>query len=139
MADIQRIAARVRHLRDKSRERDGRWADILEIRKGNLNKVFPSLFSDDYPKPMVANFIDIAARDVAEVIAPLPAFNCTVTNTVSDKARQKADKRTMIAAGYRDQSKLQTQMFTGADRYITFGMVPFVVEIDYDKKPQSLE
>lgn len=134
MADIQRISARVKHLRDKSRERDGRWADILEIRKGNLNKVFPSLFSDDYPKPMVANFIDIAARDVAEVIAPLPAFNCTVTNTVSDKARQRADKRTMIAAGYRDQSKLQTQMFTGADRYITFGMVPFVVEIDYDKK-----
>ena len=130
MADIQRIAARVKHLRDKSRERDARWADVLEVRKGNINKVFPGLFPDDYPKPMVANFIDIAARDIAEVTAPLPAFNCNSTNAVSDRARQKADKRTMIAAGYRDQSRLQTQMFMGADRYVTFGMLPFIVEID---------
>lgn len=134
MADIQRISARVKHLRDKSRERDARWSDVLEVRKGNINKVFPGLFPDDYPKPMVANFIDIAARDVAEVTAPLPAFNCSATNTVSDRARSQADKRTMIAAGYRDQSHLQTQMFTGADRYVTFGMLPMVVEIDYDNK-----
>jgi hypothetical protein len=83
---------------------------------------------------MVANFIDIAARDVAEVIAPLPAFNCNATNVVSDAARKRADKRTMIVAGYRDQSRLQTHMFTGADRYITYGMVPFVVEIDYERQ-----
>jgi hypothetical protein len=83
---------------------------------------------------MVANFIDIAARDIAEVVAPLPAFNCNTTNAVSDRARSKADKRTQIAAGYRDQSRLGTQMFTAADRYITFGMLPFVVEIDYDKQ-----
>ena len=83
---------------------------------------------------MVANFIDIAARDVSEVIAPLPAFNCSSTNSVSDRARQKADKRTMIAAGYRDQSRLQTQMFTGADRYVTFGVLPILVEIDYERK-----
>jgi hypothetical protein len=107
---------------------------VREVRKGNINKVFPGLFPDDYPKPMVANFIDIAARDVAEVIAPLPAFNCNATNVVSDAARKRADKRTMIVAGYRDQSRLQTHMFTGADRYITFGMVPFVVEIDYERK-----
>jgi len=104
------------------------------VRKGNINKVFPGLFPDDYPKPMVANFIDIAARDVSEVIAPLPAFNCSSTNSVSDRARQKADKRTMIAAGYRDQSRLQTQMFTGADRYVTFGVLPILVEIDYERK-----
>ena len=134
MADIQQIAARVKQLREKARERDSRWADVLEVRKGNINKVFPGLFPDDYPKPMVANFIDIAARDVSEVIAPLPAFNCSATNSVSDRARQKADKRTMIAAGYRDQSRLQTQMFTGADRYITFGVLPILIEIDYERK-----
>lgn len=134
MADIQQIAARVKQLREKARERDSRWADVLEVRKGNISKVFPGLFPDDYPKPMVANFIDIAARDVSEVIAPLPAFNCSATNSVSDRARQKADKRTMIAAGYRDQSRLQTQMFTGADRYVTFGVLPILVEIDYERK-----
>ena len=134
MADIQRISARVKQLRDKARERDSRWADVFEVRKGNINKVFPGLFPDDYPKPMVANFIDIAARDTAEVLAPLPAFNCSATNSVSDRARQRADKRSMIVAGYRDQSKLQNQMFTGADRYITFGLMPILVEIDYDRK-----
>ena len=134
MADIQQIAARVKQLREKARERDSRWSDVLEVRKGNINKVFPGLFPDDYPKPMVANFIDIAARDVSEVIAPLPAFNCSATNSVSDRARQKADKRTMIAAGYRDQSRLQVQMFTGADRYVTFGLMPILIEIDYERK-----
>ena len=134
MADIQLIASRVRQLRDKARERDARWSDVYEVRKGNINKVFPGLFPDDYPKPMVANFIDIAARDVAEVIAPLPSVNCSATNSVSDRARQKADKRTMIASGYRDQSRLQTQMFTGADRYLTFGLMPILVEIDYERK-----
>ena len=131
---VEEISTRVRYLRRESQERDQRWTDVREVRKGNINKVFPGLFPEDYPKPMVANFIDIAARDVAEVIAPLPAFNCNATNAVSDRARQRADKRTMIVAGYRDQSRLQTNMFTGADRYITYGMVPFVVEIDYEKK-----
>ena len=134
MSDVDPIVTKVLYLRRKAAERDQRWADVLEVRKGNINKVFPGLFPDDYPKPLVANFIDVAARDVAEVISPLPAFNCSSTNSVSDRARTRSDRRTMIVAGYRDQSKLQTQMFTGADRYITFGILPFVVEIDYERK-----
>lgn len=134
MVDIDHIAARVMYLRRAAAERDQRWADVLEVRKGNINKVFPGLFPDDYPKPMVANQIDTIARDIAEVVAPLPAFNCSSTNSSSDRARAKADKRTMIVAGYRDQSMLQTQMFTGADRYLTFGILPFVIEVDYERK-----
>ena len=83
---------------------------------------------------MVANFIDVAARDIAEVIAPLPNISCSATNSISDRARSKADKRTMIAAGYRDQSRLQTQMYTGADRYITFGALPIIIEADHEDK-----
>lgn len=130
---VEQIAANYRVLKDRYNQRDARWSDLNEIRKGNLNSVFPGLFSNDYPKPMVANFIDVVARDVSEVIAPLPAFNCSSTNSVSDRARQRADKRTMIAAGYRDQSNLQTAMYTGADRYVTFGLLPFIVEPDYDR------
>jgi hypothetical protein len=129
---IEEITTAWYQLRQKYRNRDARWSDVLEVRKGNINNVFPGLFPAEYPKPMVANFIDVAARDIAEVIAPLPAINCSSSNAVSDRARAKADKRTMIAAGYRDQSRLQTQMFTGADRYITFGALPFVVEADYE-------
>jgi hypothetical protein len=107
---------------------------LLSIRQGNIQQVFPELFSSDFPKPMVANFIDVAARDIAEVIAPLPAFNCDTTDAISDRARKRADKRTMIAAGYRDTCNLQTQMYTGADRYVTFGMLAFIIEPDFENK-----
>jgi hypothetical protein len=132
--DIKDIANAVQQLRRKYSDRDARWADVLEVRKGNINRVFPGLFPDEYPKPMVANFIDVAARDISEVIAPLPNISCSATNSISDRARSKADKRTMIAAGYRDQSRLQTQMYTGADRYITFGALPIIIEADYEDK-----
>lgn len=134
MRNVDEVASRVRVLRQRYAARDARWADLAEIRKGNLNSVFPGLFSDDYPKPMVANLIDTIARDVSEVLAPLPAFNCSSTNSVSDRARSKADKRTMIVSAYRDHSRLQAQMYTGADRYVTFGMLPFIVEPDYDNQ-----
>ena len=130
--DIDDLGVKVKKLRDHNHLRDARWADLLSIRQGNIQQVFPEMFSADYPKPMVSNFIDIAARDVAEVIAPLPAFNCDTTDTISDRARKRADKRTMIAAGYRDSCNLQTQMYTGADRYITFGMLAFIIEPDFD-------
>jgi len=130
--DIDELGIKVRKLRDHYHLRDARWADLLSIRQGNIQQVFPELFSSDYPKPMVANFIDIAARDVAEVIAPLPAFNCDSTDAISDRAKKRADKRTMIAAGYRDTCNLQTQMYTGADRYLTYGMLAFIIEPDFE-------
>lgn len=134
MVDIDELGVKVRKLRDHYHQRDARWADLLSIRQGNIQQVFPGMFSDEFPKPMVANFIDIAARDVAEVIAPLPAFNCDTTDSISDRARRRADKRTMIAAGYRDTCNLQTQMYTGADRYVTFGMLAFIIEPDFENK-----
>jgi hypothetical protein len=130
--DIDELGVKVRKLRDHYHLRDARWADLLSIRQGNIQQVFPELFSSDFPKPMVANFIDIAARDVAEVIAPLPAFNCDTTDAISDRAKKRADKRTMIASGYRDSCNLQTQMYTGADRYLTFGMLAFIIEPDFE-------
>ena len=130
--DIDDLGVRVRKLRDHYHLRDARWADLLSIRQCNIQQVFPELFSSDFPKPMVANFIDVAARDVAEVIAPLPAFNCDTTDAISDRARRRADKRTMIASGYRDSCNLQTQMYTGADRYVTFGMLAFIIEPDFE-------
>ena len=130
--DIDVLAVKVRKLRDHYHTRDSRWADLMSIRQGNIQQVFPGMFPDEFPKPMVANFIDVAARDVSEVIAPLPTFSCMTTNSTSDRARKRADIRTMIAAGYRDTCNLQTLMYSGADRYITFGMLAFIIEPDYE-------
>jgi hypothetical protein len=131
---IDEVSEKVRKIRAHNHRRDARWQDLMSIRQGDIQNVFPQLFSDDYPKPMVSNFIDVAARDIAEVIAPLPTFSCMTNNVNNDRARRNADKRTMIAAGYRDACDLQTKMYSGADYYVTFGMLPFIIEPDEDGK-----
>jgi hypothetical protein len=114
--------------------RDGRYADVSAVRRGDYNAVSPGLFPADLPKEIVANFVDTAARDLSEVIAPLPSFNCTSSNSVSDAARKRADKRSKIADSYVTVSDLESQMFEGADRYITFAFMPIYVEADFDNK-----
>ena len=130
MLSIQQIAARVESLKQRSSERDSRAQDVLAVRKGNIANVYPSFFPEGVEANVVANFIDIVARDLSEVMAPLPAVNCSAANQVSDRARSFADKRTRIASNYFAHSDLQVQMYTGADHYITFGFVPFIIELD---------
>ena len=130
--DINVLANKVKKLRDRNHTRDSRWSDLMAIRQGDIQQVFPGMFPDEFPKPMVSNFIDVAARDVAEVIAPLPTFSCMTSNSTSDLARKRSDIRSMVAAGYRDSCNLQTLMYSGADRYITFGMLAFIIEPDYE-------
>jgi hypothetical protein len=132
--NIEQIALKVEALRRNNFERDGRMSDILEIRRGNMVGVAPEFFPEGMTKPMIANFIDVAARDVAEVLAPLPSFNCTTTNITSDRAKKNADMRTLIAANYIQTSRLQTQMYTGADWYGTYGFLPIVVEADTESR-----
>jgi hypothetical protein len=106
--------------------------DVLSVRQGDISKVYPAMFSEEYPKPLVANFVDVAARDLAEVMSPLPSFNCAATNMVSDQQRKAADTRTRIANYYVSSSELQIQMYTGADWFNTYGMLPAIIEMDYE-------
>jgi hypothetical protein len=130
MLSIDQISARVENLRQRAANRDSRQQDVLAVRKGEIASVYPDFFPDGVDANVVANFIDIVAKDLSEVMAPLPAVNCSAANQVSDRARAFADKRTRIAANYFSHSDLQVQMYTGADMYITFGFVPFIVELD---------
>ena len=114
-------------------DRDQRMNQVLMVRQGKMRDVFPDLFPDGpFENPIVANMVDIAARDLAEVIAPLPSFSCTSTSMVSEEKRKKADKRGEIVNGIVNFSDLQTQMFNAADRYVTYGFVAAQVEIDVD-------
>ena len=127
---IEQIAARIDSLRSRSQEREQRQLDVLAVRKGQISQVYPEFFPEGVDANVVANFIDIVAKDLSEVMAPLPAVNCSAANQVSDRARTFADKRTRIATNYFAHSDLQVQMYTGADWYITFGFVPFIIELD---------
>jgi hypothetical protein len=132
------VNAKLGRLQTKFASRDQRMRDVLSVRQGDLSKVYPSMFSEDYPKPLVANFIDVAARDLAEAMAPLPSFNCSAANMVSDAARKAADTRTRIANFYASLSELQLQMYEGADWYNTYGMMVGLVEMDYDSNNPRL-
>lgn len=116
-------------------DRDQRMNQVLQVRQGKMRDVYPDLFPDGpFENPIVANMVDVAARDLAEVIAPLPSFSCTSTSMVSDDKRKKADKRGEIVNGIVDFSDLQSQMYVAADRYVTYGFVPAQVEVDVDAK-----
>ncbi len=132
MLTPKEVNAKLGRLQTKYAARDQRMRDVLSVRQGDLSKVYPSMFSEDYPKPLVANFIDVAARDLAEAMAPLPSFNCEATNMVSDSARKAADTRTRIANFYVSVAEMQLQMYQGADWYNTYGMMVGIVEMDYD-------
>jgi len=132
------VNAKLGRLQTKFASRDQRMRDVLSVRQGDLSKVYPSMFSEDYPKPLVANFIDVAARDLAEAMAPLPSFNCSAANMVSDAARKAADTRTRIANFYASLSELQLQMYEAADWYNTYGMMVGLVEMDYDSNNPRL-
>lgn len=131
---MEQVAARVVSLRYRNSERDARNLDVLAVRKGQISQVYPDFFPDGVDANVVANFIDVVARDLSEVMAPLPAVNCSAANSVSDRARSFADKRTRIASNYFSHSDLSVQMYSGADWYITYGFVPFIIELDEEAK-----
>lgn len=136
MPSTGEIASLYNRLRVQNNDRDQRMRDIKQVRAGQMGMVFPELFPEDGPftRPIVANMVDVAARDLSEVIAPLPSVNCSSSSMVSDRARMFAEKRTRIATYYVQYSQLQKQAFTAADRYVTYGFVPGIVEIDWEER-----
>lgn len=91
------------------------------------------MFPDIWPKPIVANFVDTTARDLAEVTGTRPSINCESALQVSNAAKKFASKRTKIAHYLFDCSNLGLQLISGADRYYTYGFVPFIVEPDFNE------
>jgi hypothetical protein len=132
LADLKQL-----YNRTKTRfgERDQRMQNVLAVRQGRMRDVYPDLFPEGpFDRGIVANMVDVAARDLSEVLAPMPAFNCSSSKMVSDTAREFADKRTRIVNGYLWFSDVQRHMYTAADRYFTYGFVPAIIEVDLDER-----
>jgi hypothetical protein len=126
-------------LKRRNRERDQRWLDIRAVRKGHLEQVFDGVESEMFKKPIIANLVDLAARDLTEVIAPLPAFNCMSSSMTTDKARAFADKRTKIAVHYVEHSEVDVQMYTSVDQYFTYGMMVALMEGDFEEQMPHIQ
>lgn len=104
------------------------------VRRGDIDRLFPDLFSDDIPKSVVANLVDVAARDLAEVMAPLPNLACASGNMRTEAERARSAKKNKIGSYYWRKSKLEVQMFDFADSYNSYGFAAFVLEPDFQRQ-----
>lgn len=124
-------------LRKRNSERDKRMREVSLVRAGYANQVFPGLFPEGaWSRPIIANLIDVAAKDLSEQIGVLPTVTSAGDSAVNDSSRSKADKRTKIANYYMTASRLGTSLIRAADQFITYGFVPLRVEPNFkDGRP----
>jgi len=135
--DTKERASELSALKQKYSARDRRMQRMVQARTpGGLAGLYPDLFPAEgpYTEPMVANMIDVAARDIAEVLAPPPSLSCSSAKDASDRARAFAEKRTRIAYGYFDASNLSVALMQMADQYVTYGFSVGVVRPDPERK-----
>lgn len=128
--NVEAVVGKVKALRERAGERDDRADKVLLTRQGKITQVYPDFFPKNVDISVVANFVDIVARDLSEVMAPLPSINCAAANMADEKARKFADTRTRIAANYFINSDMSAHMYNFADRYLTYGFAAFIIELD---------
>lgn len=131
-ARLKEICNKVDALQQQYARRDGFARQVRAARNGDFDAIADGVFPEDWPRPVCANIIDNMARDFAAKLAPLPSFSCTSASALSDRAKEKADKRTKIVRNYVSFSKLAAQMPDAADCFNTHGMVVFCVEPDVE-------
>jgi len=124
-------------IRKRNAERDKRMREVSLVRAGHADQVFPGLFPEGmWSRPIVANLIDVVAKDLSEQIGVIPTITATGDSALDDSARTNADKRTKIANYYMTASRMSVSLIRAADQFITYGFVPFRIEPNMaDKRP----
>jgi hypothetical protein len=107
---------------------------VRKVRRGEFALVWPDQFNEQFPTAIVANFVDVAARDLAANLSPLPSLACSAGTMRTDADKRRAERMNRIGHNYWRHSRLQTQMKYGADQYLSYGFLPFWVEADYANK-----
>lgn len=132
---IAEIHSRIERLRSANADADQRMKDVRDIRSGDVDTVMPSSLPDAWPHPIVANMIDVTARDLAEMIGAMPSINASSGGSTSQASKLKSTKRTKYANFIVQQSKLNAgKQIEFADHYTTFGRGIYVVEPDFERK-----
>lgn len=126
----------VRRMRDLAMisGRDTAMSNVKLVRDGKFSEVWPDQFSERYPTAIVANFVDVATRDIASNLAPLPSLACSAGAMRTNADKTRAEKKNRIGSNYWRQSQLDVMMNTGADQYLSYGFLPFWVEADFARK-----
>ncbi|HET7637267.1 MAG TPA: hypothetical protein VFK47_00870, partial [Ktedonobacteraceae bacterium] len=116
-------AARLRHY-----TRDMRMNQVRAVRASELDRVAPGLLADDFPKPIVSNVINVAAQYSSEQIGVMPTVSCTTGVMVSDRQKKYAQRRTLIAHNYLENSRVKVNMVEAADWLNTYSFLPIILE-----------
>lgn len=112
--------------------RQVRNEQVSAARSGNLDEVMPGVFPENWPRPVVSNIIDTTARDLAEVLARMPAIDCSSSQLTTTTAKRFSAKRTKVALYYIAHSRLKLQLYSGCDWFFSFAAMPIIVEPDFD-------
>lgn len=130
--DIKAIHRKVESARGSAIRRDADINLVRAVRAGRMHELFPMFFADEMPRSMVANTIDNAARDTAELIAPLPSLACASGNMTSQADNVRAGKKNKIGSYYWDKSRLERQNLDFADAVLSYGFGVYIVEPDFE-------
>lgn len=132
---LENIYSKVESLRRASADRDQRHRDVHDVRSGDIDTVIPGSMPEAWPKPIVANLVDTSARDMAEVMGVMPSVNCTTGIMTTNKAKTFNAKKTKIANWYLSESRLPAgRQIVASDFYLTYGMVIYSIEPDFETK-----
>ena len=72
MKDLQQA---FEQLKARNSERDRRMREVALVRAGQADQVFQGLFPEGvWSRPIIANLIDVVARDVSEQVGVLPTI-----------------------------------------------------------------
>lgn len=132
---LDEVTRKVQSLKDAARDRDQRQRDLRDIRSGDIDTVMPGSMPEPFPYPVVANMIDLDARDKSEVMGQMPSINCTNSLQTSDRSKKFSSRRTKVATHYTLVSRLEAgEQIKFCDYYNSYGMAAYIVEPDFQRK-----
>jgi hypothetical protein len=122
------VARYVTSLKLRNYTRDQRMGNVRAARAGEIQRIMPGMLPDAWPKPIVKNIIDNAARLFSEQAGVMPLISCTAGVMVSDRQKKYAQKRTLVANHYVGESRLKKALVPALDWYDTYGFLPIIAE-----------
>lgn len=131
-SNIHALHQRVEAMQQQCAERDNGIDRVRLVRNGKIDELYPEMFADDLPKSVVGNLIDVACRDTAEMIAPLPALACAAGNMQNHSDEIRASKKNKIGSYLWEKSKLPVQNIDFADSILSYGFAAYLVEPNFD-------
>lgn len=124
---------RFQRIRQEQADAQRRMNAVGLVRTGHANEVFGNIFPESWPKPVIANMIDIAATDTAEMVGVMPTLTAFGDESLNESQRSRAAKLTKIVNAYTYEMRLGTSLVTAGDYLASYGQTILRIEPDYER------